>query len=372
MLTVGQLKNKNFLLLEDSRVSRRSIYEYLEKHGATVDMYENLDRQNEFLGRTYDYAILDLQLGNTSTINLIPLLKSVNSKLRIIVETAAPNQLKEHPESAALVDYLIEKPVTDSKLEKAIISSLYQPLKGKHVLIVEDARVSLNALVRIVLRLGGIPHAYTSLFEKEAILKINYDFALLDLLLRKDDTLEFIKELRDNNPNLSIFVVSSTPALLQSRPEIMSEVSYIFQKPVNDKIIERHLIRSVEQPFSDRRTVPRKSGDAGGNLWIALWNHDLNKPDLFESPHLVDISNMGLSFQSRMQYAPGDQLLMWLLHRSKRIADSWLELRGIIRWTQHVTDEFGEKTTRYGVSIDPEISRDFNELQQIVPRILES
>lgn len=371
MLSPWQLKNKSFLLLEDSKITRHIVKGFILKYGGYVDSYENLKKQNEILGNRYDYAIVDLRLGDRTSIDFIPLLKKTNPNIRVIVQTGSPEQLKKDFQVASQIDFLIEKPVTDSKLEKAISSSLYQPLKGKQILIVEDARISLRSLVRIVMLLGGIPHAYSSLDKESEFLKIQYDFALLDLILRKENTLRLMKKLRSTNPYISIFVLSSTPALLQNHPEIMQEVSYIFQKPVNDSILEKHLIRSVEQPDSDRRSVPRKPGDAGGNLWIAPWNKEFDKPDLFESPHLIDISNMGLSFQSRLSYSPGDHLLVWLLHQPKNQEMQWLELRGVLRWTQPVKDDRGENLTRYGISLEPELSKNFNELQLIVPKILD-
>ncbi len=368
-MEADSLKDKEILIIEDSRVSRSVLERVISQAGGNMHVFSAVDDPDQIFDNYYDIAIMDIMVNDFNTIDIIPQLKEQNPNLRIIIQTALPDLLNKRPEIQQMVDFLIEKPATAEKISRVIEQCIYRPLKGKHALIVEDARVSRQALVRIIHRLGGTPYAYTDLNEQNTLLAQKYDLAILDLLLGSETSIPLIPELRKRNPEIFIFIVSAMPSILHNHPDVMAELAYIFQKPVSDRLLEKNLILAFEQPYSDRRKSPRKHGLS--HCWVARFDKELNKPELFESPYLADVSNSGMSFHSFMQYDVADEVIIWILAHKSPHQEKILELRGVVRWMKKLQGDESQSMNSFGVEFNREASPSFTEWQTIVTRLIE-
>lgn len=365
----GALSNREILVLEDSRISRNTINRIILEEDGILHSYADLKEKDTMIAEYYDIAIMDLMVGESNTLHLIPALKERNPSMRILVVTAMIDLLRENPETSECIDFLLEKPFTEEKLKKTIIEAVYHPLAGKNVLIIEDANISLKVMSRIVHNLGGTAFAYDDIPSDNELYRNNYDLALLDLVMPEDrNTVSLIPELRKKYPNIYIFVVTAMPALLHSHPEVMPEIAYIINKPFSDRQLEKYLIQTLDQPFADRRQSPRKKGIA--RCWVAPFDKEHNRPDLFESPYLVDLSNHGLSFQTYLQYHEDDDVIVWISYRKPHQGEVIIELYGTIRWiTKADTDKVNYK--KCGVEFIKENSKDYLELQEAVTRLVD-
>ncbi len=358
MLTGNKLDDKKILLVEDSRASTNSIETLIEENGGNLEVYNDLSNQDLILADFFDIAILDIFLKNESTLEFIKMLKKRSPSTRIIVVSSSTSALAEDPEAAASVDYLVEKPFTSDKILSAIDASLYLPLKNKNVLIIDDAKVSLRALGRIVTKLGGMADSYSDLSAENEILKNKYSLAILDLMLKDGvTTIDFIQKLKSTHPETYIFILSAMPSAMHAYPEILSNAAFIFQKPISDQVLERNLIKTIEHPYADRRKNPRKPGMA--QVWVAEYNLEEKKAELFESPALLDLSNHGISYQSFLTYKEGEHILCWINYEGDII-----EIIAKIIWSKTT-----EKITQYGAEIMPKLSSGFSKLQEFVTRI---
>lgn len=367
MITGSVLDDKKILLVEDSNPSIDLISRVLQKTGGDLYVYDNLDNINDLLSRKYDIAIFDLYIHGGDTFQLIETLKQSSPDTKIIVQSSLTSSLLEQPSVSAHVDYVIEKPLTEEKIRKALTNSLFLPLKDKEVLIVEDARISVKILSRIVSKLGGAPYAFTDLTEEDKILNTHYDMAVLDLHLAKGvTTFHLINKLKEKNASILIFIVSAMPNALHSYPELMENIAYIFQKPISDEALEQSIIKATKQPFSDRRRSTRKSGIA--QIWVALYHEEEKRADLFESPALLDISTHGFSFQSFLDYEEGNTIVFWLNDRN--LYHEIIEVFGVIKWKKIAQTQKGN-TFHYGVEYKDKGSPQLVNLQSIIAQISE-
>ncbi len=82
------IDDNRLLIIEDDEAFSTALKNALEKKGFTVFSSSTLDNAIETANNyTPDFALVDLRLGNDSGLQIIPTLKELNSKIKIVVLT---------------------------------------------------------------------------------------------------------------------------------------------------------------------------------------------------------------------------------------------------------------------------------------------
>src|SRR5690606_33032685 len=95
----------------------------------------------------------------------------------------------------------------------------------------------------------------------------------------------------------------------------------------------------------NRRIAERKKGIP--QSWLARFNTKLGRPEIFESPNMINISETGMAFESLFPYRESDSLLIWILIKSQTANTRMLELSGTIVLRKKSGAKF-----QYGVHFD--------------------
>jgi signal transduction histidine kinase len=118
-------------------------------------------------------------------------------------------------------------------------------LKGKKILVIEDDIENLHVYELVLKNAGAICHSFTDPAEalKKYLISSNIDYILIDLILSKGSSLEFITEIRGKSPTKKIiaFTGSSDPELQQKA--IDAGASIVLLKPFSLK----ELCESLEE-----------------------------------------------------------------------------------------------------------------------------
>ena len=79
---------RHFLIVEDDEAFSSALTKALEKKGFTVFSSNSIETAIQTANHCKpEYALVDLRLGNDSGLQVIPLLKELNSKIKIVVLT---------------------------------------------------------------------------------------------------------------------------------------------------------------------------------------------------------------------------------------------------------------------------------------------
>ncbi|MCS6984432.1 MAG: response regulator [Leptospiraceae bacterium] len=358
---MGFLKDRQILLLEDSPLTAKFLKEVIEKEDGTAIWYDDLERFD--VGKEpYDLVFADFLIKGKTSAELVSQLKKHYPHLHIILHTAHSLTSPEIEKNRHLYSAILKKPASAEAVLQVIRRHLKFPLQGIKALILEDARVSLQAMTRILEELGATVFAFSDIEEKK-ILAQSYDLAILDIYIGEKKSLSLIPKLKVHNPGLIVLVISSSPNALLEEPIAESLVSYIAQKPITDKQF-RSII--LEICGAARKIERRKEIRIEGrfNCWLARFDRELNKAGVFESPYLVDMSRGGMSFQSFFQYEPNEEILIWFLPQEQ--SQELLEMRGTIRWKNEVSTSGIGKIYAYGVEFRPQLSPGFQKWENLI------
>lgn len=136
------------LLVEDDPVFSRVIARALGERGYAVSQAESLDEARALIAQqVYRYAILDLNLGGHSSLELIPLLTEQNAEIRILILTGyasiataveaiklgATNYLAKPADTDEILSSLLEKPGKSATLEATQEPMSVRRLEWEHI-----------------------------------------------------------------------------------------------------------------------------------------------------------------------------------------------------------------------------------------------
>jgi DNA-binding response OmpR family regulator len=117
-------KGKKILVIDDEEVIAFGFSMVLKEPGVEVDCAQTMEKvKNLIAANKYDAAIVDLRLSNSTEMegfDCIRLLRSCQSKCRIIVLTAyGDNELRERAKAMG-VDLFYEKPTEPETIREAL------------------------------------------------------------------------------------------------------------------------------------------------------------------------------------------------------------------------------------------------------------
>lgn len=110
----------------------------------------------------------------------------------------------------------------------------------------------------------------------------------------------------------------------------------------------RYLINKQENSNKNIRILPI--------FWIARYNKNLQRPELFESPVVLEIHGEGVSFQSYTKFAIGEDMILWIMNNENTID----EYRTKIDWLHHSQkNKKNLESFDYGLKIENKKFKDF-------------
>ncbi|MCX7632392.1 MAG: PilZ domain-containing protein [Turneriella sp.] len=246
-------------------------------------------------------------------------------------------------------DQILEKPFPLAQWQNALSQLRFRPLEGKTVVCWNSAEENpvTGLLESLGARCANLDSAKSSTAELAIFAAANFDSAFR----------EAVQQLRQDNPELPIMLLA--PPTLSPDTTILSEIAYLLPLAAPKRILRQKILDFFAQPQRDRRKAPRKKGIA--QFWVAAFNPALAAPELFESPHLLDISQSGLAFQTPARYQTGQKLLVWIV--AEDYPEKIVELRAIVRWQKPAEEK---NQFRYGVEFERDDTEAFRSFLRMV------
>jgi len=139
---------QQLLLVEDDPVFASVVCRALAQRGYTVSHAESLAAAHELIsGQSFHYAILDLNLGGHTSLELIPLLTEKNSGIRTLILTGyasiataveaiklgATNYLAKPADTEEILAALLEQSTKTSSIESAQEPMSVRRLEWEHI-----------------------------------------------------------------------------------------------------------------------------------------------------------------------------------------------------------------------------------------------
>ena len=347
------LADTQFFLHGESDIVTRALAAYMGARGAQVTAVPRLDelRPPE---DTENVLVVHYSPAAGLAVKL-PRLKNDYGSLRVLLLHEFTDRGKIEGGVLSATDHLLEKPFTQSNLEKALAQFRFRPLAGRHVYVFQNADAQPESLLRT---LGAIVVGAAALeAEKPPIELAFFSPAALD-----DGFRAALAGFRAAYPDVPIFMLydPQAPGILDSA--ILNEIAYLVQKPVPRRALREKILTFFDQPQRDRRKNPRKTGIS--QIWISAFNPELGTPELFESPFLIDISQSGLSFQSYMDYRENQTMSVWVVAEDH--PDKIIDLRGEIRWRRHDAAEAAGAAFKYGVEFTKQNSPGYTSFARMI------
>lgn len=340
MVTHGEpLSDTRFYLHGESPAVAEAVADYLSERGAQV---ARLNRLNDFTHNDDSAAVLLVHIAAQAGLaQRLGRLKAEFPSVRILLLHEFTDRGRIDSELLGVADQLLEKPFSRTHFDKALARFRFHPLTGRNVYLFAPAGAQteehiLRALGATTLR--RLPDSAT---------KLAIDLGIFAPAALDADFKSALRHFRTSYENVPLFLLydPQMPGVLDS--EILSEIAYLVQKPVQRDTLRQKFIAYFEQPQRDRRKNPRKQGIS--QLWISSFNNEIGTTELFESPFLIDISRSGLSFQSHVEYPENQLMAVWIV--SEDYPDKILDLRGHIRWkkSESVPGDANARLLKYGV-----------------------
>ena len=238
---------------------------------------------------------------------------------------------------------------------------------AKKILLLEDSIVSIHSLKKILDKMNVEISIYNDLEKKNDIFSEIYDLAIIDLVIKDGDSIKFLLELKENQPLIPIIIISSMTEMLNDYPEVVQRIDFIFDKPFDNVLVEKTISMILGQAVENRRQDVRKNPIP--YCWITQIDKTSQRPQLFESPVILDVSKHGLSFESFFLYNVGDLLLIWILTKVNN-ENIVLELNSHIRWfkKRQMPNNTNMNIYSYGVEMISQ-NADILEYQKLVAQI---
>jgi len=299
------MKNEQFLIIEDDKSFANVLKETVQEHGAKVFVahngYDGLKLAKE---HKIDGAIIDIGLPDMSGMDVIKKLKSdeLTENIPIQVISGIDRELQDFSELQ--IDGYLQKPVSSEQISNAILNiKLSDNHESKSILIVEDDELHLKAITDYILEENDYDITPASTIEQASQIcqKKYFDIAIVDLGLKdgngadvckcisssKKDTAILIYTGRDLSIDEADFLNDISDEIIIKNPNsherLKDEIERFLKSPgltVNDKFKER--INKVEYVGYDVDLLKDKKvlivDDDIKNIFVlssALQEHDM-------------------------------------------------------------------------------------------------
>lgn len=347
------LADTQFFLHGESDIVARALGAYMGARGAQVT---NVQRLDELKPPEDTENVLVVHYAPATGLAVkLPRLKSEYGSLRVLLLHEFTDRGKIEGGVLSATDHLLEKPFTQSSLDKALTQFRFRPLAGKRVYVFQSGDALPESLLKT---LGAVVVGAAAVEnEKPPVELAVFSPAALDDLFRST-----LQGFRAAYPDVPIFMLydPQAPGILDSA--ILNEIAYLVQRPIPRRALREKFLTFFDQPQRDRRKNPRKTGIS--QIWISAFNPELGTPELFESPFLIDISQSGLSFQSYMDYRENQIMSVWVV--SEDHPDKIIDLKGEIRWRRHDAAEAPGAAFKYGVEFTKQNSPGYTSFARMI------
>ena len=336
-ITLSQLRNKHFLVIDDSEIDREYLIKILNSWGIDAQQAENGTQAYETIkNKTIDYMLVDWMMPDLDGLALLQKLQNENISIPNILMITAYNKkelLEQAKQNKIIVDKVLEKPYTPSALQTVIFDNIVldnlntqekkiKLLSTKSVLIVEDNETNQIVASKLLENIGfDIALANDGLEAVEMAKNNKYDIIFMDLQMPNMDGFEATKHIREIDTNTPIIALSA--AVMEKDKELTSEAG------MNDhlaKPIDKSKLYTIVEKYFDIQVVKNSSKYISTNLPV-IDGIDLNSViDNFSG----DIQNVLLLYKKfKSDYQDIDLKLKELNRASKEFNQYIHKLKGV-------------------------------------------
>ena len=275
------MKNKfSILIIDDSKLINNSLKDSLSSRGyKVVQAFDVKSAKSILKERSFDYALLDLELPDGSGEDVLPYLQ-IHEEIRVIVMTSdRDKQRREHLFNYGVVIDYITKERYFADMELSIVQ-LIERVSTNHtlsVLVVDDSRF-MRTQLRILLSKRGFI-VYDAVDGKEALLiikKNHIDAAIIDLEMPVMDGNKLLGAIKRDKKNLlmPVMVVSGTNDPDKIAKVIKNGASDFIKKPyANEELILR--IDKMMEDLKQQRQIKQHEAR------FAMYNRAIDKAAIF-------------------------------------------------------------------------------------------
>ena len=284
-----EFQGRSILVVDDNHNNRRILKRLLTSWGGQVseagDAAEALDALD---GRTFDLAILDMQMPDVDGISLARMMRARGRREELVLLSSLGT-----PE-AAFHDLgfraVLTKPVKFAQLYLALAPVLApdpnlrpampgsRPIQmatdgqlaarlPRRILVVEDNASNQRVLLQLLARLGyGADLAADGLDALDALERQSYDLLLVDLQLPRLDGLGVVRAIRDRLPASAqpyVAAVTASATEEQRRACQAAGMDDFLAKPYQPNELAELILRSAPGP-GKRDPWPAPAGEAEG------------------------------------------------------------------------------------------------------------
>lgn len=289
--------NFSILIIDDSKLINNSLTQALSARGFEVlQAFDVESAKNILHERSFDYALLDLELPDGVGEDVLPYLQ-IHEEIRVIVMTSnRDKQRREHLFNYGIVIDYITKERYFADMELAIVQ-LIERVSTNHtlnILIVDDSRF-MRTQLRILLSKRGF-NVYDAINGKEALKIIKeqeIDAAIIDLEMPVMDGNKLLGAIKRDKKNLfmPVMVVSGTTDPDKIARIIKNGASDFIKKPyANEELILN--IDKMMQDLKQQRQIKQHERR------FEMYNRAINEAAIFfkiDTDFIITYANNVLS-----------------------------------------------------------------------------
>jgi len=187
---------------------------------------------------------------------------------RRLVELMKGSIYLQHSEKDKGSTFVFELPLNSVKIQQEQNDKMIQMIKGKNVLIVDDATANRISLSGMVIKLGMIPVPVSTLNEAVLLAEtMNFSIGLIDLHLGgTTDGVQVAKRLLEKNHNFPLIALSS---LGNRIPNLEKYFYYHLTKPVREQKLFECITKSLNINIESAPTIPTITSDSETRILLA-------------------------------------------------------------------------------------------------------
>ncbi len=271
-----QFFDKKILIISSSTTNRELLGASMENWGMNVDTVSSIEKVLEQQDRTYNIAILDLDILETTPIRQITALAAFARKESIYLLVLSANSSLQNEIKRLNLDtsiYFLNKPIKQSQLFWVISEIITGKLDQKkeisfqqnttinladtlplRILIVEDNIVNQKVVLQMLKRMGyRADIASNGLEAIESVNRQHYDIILMDIQMPVMDGLEATSQICQRFPKEKRpHIIATTANAMQGDREqcLAAGMDDYITKPINPD----HLLKALKEARSSFTT----------------------------------------------------------------------------------------------------------------------
>ena len=275
------MQNKfSILIIDDSKLINNSLTQSLRARGFEVEQAFDVESAKNLLKeRSFDYALLDLELPDGRGEDILPYLQ-IHEEIRVIVMTSdRDKQRREHLFHYGIVIDYITKERYFADMELAIVQ-LIERVSTNHtlnIIVVDDSKF-MRTQLRILLSKRGF-NVYVAVDGKEALSVMKnhkMDGAIIDLEMPIMDGNKLLGAIKRDKSNLltPVMVVSGTSDPDKIARVIKNGASDFIKKPyANEELLLK--VDKMMQDLKQQRQIKVHESR------FAMYNKAINEAAIF-------------------------------------------------------------------------------------------